>query len=142
MPDIEILIRKSSGQEGVAQTQEAQAATGEAPIDKNEKGKTNIQQKAVNAALINVGKQFISQGVGQFGNLTGDYTTAENINLITTVAADIATIAAAGPAGVVFVAGKYATQIATAGIDQFRKNQEHALKLERLGQISIKGSRY
>lgn len=142
MPEIEIIVRKSQGAEGVAQTEQAQAPSGEKPVNAKEKGKTDLTQKAVNGALIQVGKQFLQQGINQYSNLTGDYATSNTINMITTVAADIATIAAAGPAGAVYVAGKYALQIATAGIDQYRKNQEHSFNLQRLGQISIKGSRY
>jgi hypothetical protein len=142
MPDIQITISKSQVSEGTLTDQDATPSTGEKKPSKSEKGKTNTTQKAVNGALIQVGKQMISQGINQYSNLTGDYTTAETINFITTLGADIATVAAAGPAGAVYVAGKYAIQLATSSINQFRKEQEHAINLQRLGDISVKGSRY
>jgi hypothetical protein len=140
MASIEIIVRK--GQASSDTLQDQQSPTGEKPINKDEKGKTDTTQKAVNGALIQVGKQFISQGINQYSNLSGDYATAEAINFITTIAADVATIAAAGPAGAIYVAGKYALQLATSGISQYRKEQEHAIVLQRLGQISVRGSRY
>lgn len=141
MPDIEVVVRKSKGVEGALQTSEAQA-TGESNVDTNEKGKTNTTQKAVNGALLQVGKTLMNQGISQYGNLTGNYYASEVINAVTSIGTDLATIAVAGPAGAVLVAGKYAVQMISSGVDQARKTQEHNYTIERLGQISTKGSRY
>lgn len=141
MPDIEVIVRKAKGVEGALQTSEAQA-TGESNVNGQEKGKKNIQQEAVNAAILQVGKQLMTQSINQFGNLTGNYYANEVLNAVTNIGTDLATIAIGGPAGAVLVAGKYATQLITSSVEQARKTQEHEFTRERLGQISIKGSRY
>ena len=141
MPDIEVIIRKGSGADGNLQTQEA-SSVGEQQVNKSEKGKSSLQQDAINTALIQLGQQMVSQGINQYANLTGDYYSAEVLNAVTNIGSDIATIAAGGVAGAVAVAGKYAIQFATSFVEHSRKIQEHNFTKERLGQISIKGSRY
>jgi len=142
MPDIEVIIRKGTSADGVSQTEASSSATGEAQVNKKEKGKTSVQQGAINTALLQVGQQMVSQGINQYANLTGDYVSSETLNAITSIGSDIATIAVGGPAGVVAVAGKYAIQFATAFAEQSRKIQEHNFTKERLGRISTGGSRY
>lgn len=140
MPDIEVVIRKGTSADGVSQTQAS--STAETQAKPNAKGKRSVQQGAINAALIQVGKQMVSQGIQQFGNLTGNYAAIEGLNAVTSIGADIATIAVGGVAGAVAVAGKYAIQFATSFADNARKREEHNFTVERLGRISTKGSRY
>ena len=142
MPDIEVVIRKASGAAGALQTEEAQAPTGERSPSRKEKGKTDTTQKAINGAIIQVGKQVLSRGISQYGNLTGNYATQRTIDAITSIGADIATIAIAGPAGAILVAGKYAVDLASSLIDYNLKVREHDFQIRRLGDISTKGSRY
>jgi hypothetical protein len=140
MPDIEVIVRKAEGVAGAAQTRADQ--TGERNANKREKGKKNKEQEAVNAAIIQVGKQVISRGISQYGNLTGSYSTQRNIDAVLTIGADIGTIAVGGPAGAVLVAAKYAIELATSFVNQEIAIREHDFQLRRLGDISIKGSRY
>lgn len=142
MPDIEVIIRKGTSADGVSQTEESSSATGESQVNKKEKGKTSVQQGAVNAAIIQVGKQMLSQGINQYAELTGDYYTAGVLNAASSIGADIATIAIGGVAGAIAVAGKYTLQFATSFVQQTRLTQEHKYTIERLGDISTKGSRY
>ena len=142
MPDIEVIIRKGTSADGVSQTEASSSATGEAQVNKKEKGKTSVQQGAINTALLQVGKQMVSQGISQYAELSGDYYTAGALNAVSSIGADVATIAVGGVAGAVAVAGKYALQFATSFVQQARLTQEHQFTVERLGQISTKGSRY
>ena len=142
MPDIEVIIRKGTSADGVSQTPESSSAVGETQVNRSEKGKRNLQQEAVNAALVQLGKQMVSQGIQQYANLTGDYYSAEVLSAVTSIGGDIATIAIGGPAGAIAVAGKYALQFASSFGDNLRKQQEHTFTVERLGQISTRGSRY
>lgn len=142
MPDIEVVIRKGTSADGVSQTEASSSATGEAQVNKKEKGKRSVQQGAINTALIQVGQQMVSQGINQYANLTGNYASVEGLNAITNIGSDIATIAVGGVAGAVAVAGKYAIQFATAFAEQARKIEEHNFTKERLGRISTGGSRY
>lgn len=141
MPDIEVVIRKGISAEGVA-INEASAPTGESEISGEEQGKKDLQKQAVNGALIQVGKSIISQGINQYGDLTGNYYASDVINAVTNIGSDLATLALAGPAGAVLVAGKYAIQAISSSVNQARKTQEHNFSVERLGRISTKGSRY
>lgn len=140
MPDIEVIIRKAEGVEGAAQTSQAQ--TGQKTANKKEKGKKPTEAELANAAILQVGKQLISQGINQYGDLTGNYYANEALNAITSIGADLVTIAVGGVAGAIYVAGKNVMQIVQSQAQQFRKIQEHEFTRERLGQISIKGSRY
>lgn len=141
MPDIEVVIRKGMSAEGVA-VNEASSPTGESQVSGEEQGKRNLQKEAVNGALIQVGKTIISQGINQYGNLTGNYYASEVINAVTNIGSDLATLATAGPAGWVLIAGKYAVQSIASSVSHARKVQDHNFSVERLGRISTKGSRY
>ena len=137
--DIKIVIKKGDTQEGTSPSQEQVAS---AKPNKKEEGKPDTTQGAVNAAIIQVGKQMLMTGFQKFGDLSGNYAAVRNVNAVMSVAADVMTIAAAGPVGAVYVAGKYANQLMTAGIDHMRNVQEHEFNVQRLGTISTKGSRY
>lgn len=137
--DIKIVIKKGESGDGTAPSETGVAS---AQTSKKEEGKADIQKEAVNAALIQVSKQAIMSGFQQYGDLTGNYAAVRNINGVMSVAADLLIIAKGGPVGAVFVVGKYATQILTQEISHFRNTQEHEFNVKRLGEISLKGSRY
>lgn len=141
MPDIEVIIRKGTSADGVSQTA-ASSSVGEAQVNGREKGKKSLTQNAVNAALIQVGKQALNQGLQMYADLSGDYYSNEVINSFASLATDAALIYTAGPVGAIAVAGKYALQITKSFADNYRNQQEHNFTVERLGQISTRGSRY
>lgn len=138
--DIRIVIKKGESGEGTAPTTQSQVAT--AQTGKKEAGKTNVQQDAINAALIQVGKQMIMTTAQKFGDLTGNYAAVRTMNQVMSFGADALTIYATGGVGAIFVAGKYAVQAVTRELDHFRNVQEHEFNVQRLGTISTKGSRY
>lgn len=140
MPDIEVVIRKDT-QEGTAPSDAT--AVGEKPIDKKKsQGISDLEKKAIAGAIIQVGQQFIATGVSQYGNLTGDYTTQRNINAMISLGGDALTAVKLGPAGAIYIAGKYALEIATNAIEMRNRLREHEFTLNRLGTVSAKGSRY
>ena len=139
--DIKIVIKKGDTPEGTSPSGQTESvAAAETP--KKEEGKPNVQMQAVNAAVIQVGKQMLMTGLSKYGDLTGDYATTRNINAVMSIGADIATIAVAGPAGAVLVAGKYVNQFISSSVEQFKAVREHEFQLQRMGTISKKGSRY
>lgn len=142
MPDIEVIIRKGTSADGVSQTEASSSAAGEAQVSSAEGGRTSVQQDAVSLALIEYGKQVIRQMPQAYANLTGDYYSAEVIQSAATIFTDLAIVYKTGGVGAVYVAGKYALQIGNGFINDFRKKEEHNFTRERLGRISMRGSRY
>jgi hypothetical protein len=141
MADIEIVVKKSEVQE--TSTSVINSDSSYKPIDKKKDvGKKSLEQVAIETAIMQVSKQMITTGVNQFGNLTGDYQFARSINAATSLFTDAVTMAKLGPAGAIYVAGKYATNIAASLIDVRNKEIELNVMRERAGLISTKGSRY
>jgi hypothetical protein len=143
MPDISIIIKKDDSSVGTTKDSQAQAdaATGNAPKQKNEGGKPSIETQAVRVAITNAAKQAVSNGVSQYGNITGDYTTARQINNITSLATD-AFLIAQGPVGMIAVAAKYTLSAVNANIEQRNKQIREQFVRDRVGTIVTKGSRY
>lgn len=141
--DIRITIQKGDSPEGTSSTSSnASTQRVEARTNKREEGKPNLAKEAAATAVIQVAKQAIMTTVQKYGDLTGDYSTVRNIDSAMSATADILTVMQGGVAGLVYVAGKYAVQAVNANIDHFRKTQEHQFNVQRLGTISVKGSRY
>ena len=138
--DIKIVIKKGDTPEGTSPSGQTEIAA--ADTSKKEGGKPSVQMQAVNAALVQVGKQMIMTGINKYGDLSGDYASVRNINTVMSIGADIATIYVAGPVGAVLVAGKYVNQFASSIADHAVAVREHEFQLQRLGNISKKGSRY
>lgn len=139
MPDIEVVIRKDT-QEGTAPSDAT--AVGEKKPNKKEPGITDLEKKAIAGALIQVGQQAIMTGVSQYGNLTGDYSTQRAISGMIGLAGDALTAVKLGPVGAIYVAGKYALEIAMTQIEMSNRLREHEFTRQRLGTVSTKGSRY
>lgn len=139
--NIKIVIKKGDTPDGVSPSSD-QVATAQTAQKQQEQGKSNIQQDAINAALIEVGKSVMISAFSKYADFTGDYATVRTINNVITIATDIAIIAKTGGIGAVYVAGKYATQFVTSELDRIRNVQELEYNNRRLGEISLKGSRY
>lgn len=132
MPEIDILIKKSSTGQGQApQTPEAD----------REPGKQSLQNQAVNTALINAGKQILMQGINQYAELTGNYAGVESINAALSIGADIAMVAT-GPVGAIAVASRYLINAASSFTAQARARNNLDLARERAGFVSTQASRY
>ena len=133
MPEpIQILIKKGQTTEG--------SQPGAAP--NAEQGKPNIQQSAVNTALIGAGKQMMLQGIKQYGDLTGSYTAVENVSTALSIGADILMIAKGGIVGMIVVGSKYTNNIINSAIQQYNNDRENNLIRQRAGYIAVRGSRY
>jgi hypothetical protein len=129
---IQIVIRKT--QETAYQPQLSST------VSEQKSGKS-ATQKAVNTALVNAGKQIVSAGINQYGNLTGNTLRNKQLDNLTEVAGYIGQIIAGGWVGAIAVA----TQIGVQGISNYtqkqRSNQEAQLLYERSGNVTINGGR-
>jgi hypothetical protein len=139
MPDIEVVIRKDT-QEGTSPSEKT--AVGEKKPDKKSAGLSDLEKKAVQGAIIQVGQQAIMTGISQWGNLTGNYTQQRNISAMISLGGDALTAVSLGPAGAIYIAGKYALEVVTSQIEMSNRLQQHEFVRGRLGMISAKGSRY
>lgn len=141
MPAETIVIQKKQASDAIT-AQQPTNATGEQTPQKVEQGKPNIQQEAVNAALINAGKQILMDGVNQYGNITGNYAIANTINASLTLGADALMLAKAGVVGLIAVGTKYTLNFINAQIEQKHADIANAKALERSGNLALYGSRY
>lgn len=132
---IEIIVRKGQMAEGTAPT-----PSEEAP--RSEQGKTSVQQKAVNAALINAGKQAIIKGVKMSADLSGDYTISNAVEQGLSLVGDVAMIVAAGPVGAIAVAGRHTLGIVGSFVEQEKAIRKYDMIMQRSGNLALKGSRY
>jgi hypothetical protein len=131
---IKIAIEKDTTAEGVAPDYKKEGAV--------EPGKVSTQQRAVNTALIGAGKQVLSQGIKQYGNITGDYAMVNAIDNVISIGSDVAMIAVGGVVGIIAVVAKHGLQAANLAITTMQSNRNIDLVRERAGLISVKGSRY
>lgn len=106
-----------------------------------EPGKSTIQNQAVNVALINAGKQMLTQGIQQYADLTGNYSMAQAFDTVMSIGADAALLAT-GPVGWIAVGAKYALNISNSFVQQKKTLREIELMQQRAGYISTQGSRY
>ncbi len=137
MPDpIKIRIEKDQTGEAIQPQQPAGVPDGK------EQGKTSPQLKAVNAAIINVAKTALVQGVHIMGDITGNYTTSRMLDTTLSIGADAMTIAIGGPVGAIAVVGKYALQAGQSFASNYIQNREIDMQRLRVGTISVRGSRY
>lgn len=131
MPEpIEIVIRKK-------REDSQEIITGE----KKEKKGESILDKAVTTALINAGKNIASNGISQFGNITG-YTIAQrSIDNALNVAGYVGQIIAGGWVGAIAVGAQITTQAIANSIAVRKANQQAELLYQRSGNITIDGGR-
>lgn len=121
-----------------------QQTTGEGQpeqVTSKEAGRNTVQNQAVNTALINAGKQVITQGFQQYADLTGAYAVSDAFNAVMSIGSDIA-ILSTGPVGWVAVGAKYAVNIGGNFSKQTKALRELELQNQRLGYVSTQGSRY
>ena len=139
---IEIIIKGSpgpnsgSGQEG---TQDKDPTD-----DKKKKTKQGLQwdmkAESISIALKNQAMSFMTTALSQYGNITGDYSTAKNITALTNMLG-YATDIASGPIGWVNLTGKLATQGFMFLIQQQKEKYEIDRAIDRYGTIYTSGGR-
>lgn len=127
-------VRVSKGTSAVGMSQGEQAPTGE-------QGKPSVSSQAVNTAVINVGKQLLSQGIKQYGNITGDYLVQESIDNALGLTADVLTIAKGGALGALYVGTRYITSMWASSVSQDRAYRDLEMSRERAGKIYVSGGR-
>lgn len=117
-------------------------SVGEEPTKKKDPGKKSFMQSAVGTAVVQAGKQMIINGVSQFGNMSGNYTTQRAIQSATQAIGDLVTVAKFGPAGAIYVGATYATEAFNSFVGLENTRREEEMRRERAGVISTRGSRY
>lgn len=110
-------------------------------VAKTQPGKATVQQQAVNAALINTGKQMMMQGVKAYGDITGDYATVNMVDTVLGIGADLVMLSL-GPVGFIAVGAKHTSQIINQSVSLYNNNREIDRQRARMGMISARGSRY
>lgn len=131
---IEISIKKGQIPQGTTPENDPTDMT-------NEQGKMSIQSGAITTALIASGKQIIMQGINEYGNITGDYMLAEDINAGLSIGADILMLAKGGVVGAVAVGTKYLNSIMSSNVRQNRAERDIDLMRSQMGAIYINGGR-
>lgn len=111
-------------------------------IEATDKEKESIQSGTVTTALIHAGTQMITSTINQYGDLTGDYVTANAIADITNIAADMAMIARGGAVGVIAVVARKSIQAGQIALQAARANREAEFLRQRMGNITINDGRY
>ena len=139
---IEIIIRKQGAPGTEDEGKANDPSTAGAKGGKNEPGKPSKLQKQVNGLLIQYGKQSLQEGYKLISDYTGDYVTSKTIDMYVNIAADIATIAAAGWIGAIAVGYKYTTQAIEYGINLNRERAKVETFSSQLGEITKLGGRY
>jgi hypothetical protein len=139
---IEIIIKGSPGDatgSGQAGVQDKDPSP-----DKKKSTKQGLQwdlkAESINVALKNQAMSFMTTALSQYGNITGDYSTAKNITALTNMlgyASDIAL----GPIGWINLTGKLATQGFMFLIQQQRESYEIDRAKDRYGTIYTSGGR-
>jgi uncharacterized protein YaaW (UPF0174 family) len=126
----------------ISKGEDAQVSPEQKVDIKQEQGKTSPQLKAVNAAIINVAKTALVQGVHIMGDITGNYTMTRIMDQTLSLGADAMTVAIGGPVGAIAVVGKYALQAGQSFANNYTQNRELEMQRSRVGNISVRGSRY
>jgi hypothetical protein len=146
---IEIIIKGQGGagpaDPATQQTQQAQQAEANTPTaDEKSKLKQGLQwdlkASSINLALKNQAMSFLNNAISQYGNITGDYSTAKNISAMTNIIG-YATDLAMGPIGWINLTGKLASQAFFQSLQWQREQFEIDRTLDRYGAIYTQGGR-
>ena len=133
MPEIRITISKVD--------EDGKKAPSNKGKTKGEEKTSEALKQATRTALVNVGKQFASYGINQYGNLIGSKTAANQLNELSTLLSYSTQIATGGLVGV----GAVAAQLGTSAINNFisttKANQEAQMLMQRSGNANINGGR-
>lgn len=134
---IHVIIQKDKTNNEIYSQEESQGLASE-----KDKEKPSVAKQAIASALIQSGQQAISQGIDTYMQLSGNYQIGNAINTLTSVGADVLTIAKGGWVGAIAVGTKYALNIAKSYTDTYVQNREIEYNNQMLGVVSRKGSRY
>lgn len=137
---IEIIIREdgttTNGTQGTTSQPNAPRGT------KEEQGKPKANHKAINALLIDYGKQLVLQGVNVSIDYSGDNLLRDEINTAANIATDILAIAEAGWFGVAATAVKYGTNALNNFLQLDRSRYTSQVLRQQAGKIVELGGRY
>lgn len=142
MANIVIKISSDASGSGVTQNQEkTHGGVKPASGQPNEANKSSQTDNIVNALVLQQGKKVLSTAINTYVNLSGDTAMANRMNMMTTMAGWLGTIAVAGWLGAVAVAVDIGTQAFTSVVETRKANAQVELLRERIGNSTINGSR-
>lgn len=118
-----------------------QSVNGQAQLATKEPGKVDPRIKAINGALIQGAQRLVNTGIQHYGDITGDHDMNRYIEAITSIGADIATIAVGGPVGVVAVIGKYSAAGLDSVLNQISIRRNFEREKSRVGSFTNRGNR-
>ena len=104
-------------------------------------GKESVLNKAVNVALVDAGKQIVSAGINQYGNITGNTLANKQLDSLTQVAGYATQILVGGWVGAISVATQIGIQSFSNSANVRKANQEAQLLYQRSGNATIDGGR-
>ena len=86
--------------------------------------KNDTQQKAINTAIVSLGKRILSTGASQVGNITGNYILQNTIDTAITITGYATTIAVGGWVGAASVAVDVGLKAFNYEIDKSKANAQ------------------
>lgn len=103
-------------------------------------GGLGVRNKALNMGLVYMGKQAMNYGLSNYGNLTGDYITQDQIGAVTELAGMVTSVLVGGWLGAVAVTTQLGLKVVNRGIDISKSRATSNIQMERLG-LTKGGSR-
>jgi hypothetical protein len=137
---IEIIIKNSTSEQAAEQNPATKDPTDDAKKGVKQGLQWDLKASSINMALKNQAMQFMSAAASQYGNITGDYSTAKNISALTQIVG-YATDLAMGPIGWISLTGKLATQGLMHVIQMQKESYEIDRTRDRYGAIYTQGGR-
>lgn len=136
---IEVIIREqgtggvSNNNSGVPQVD---------PDNSEEQGVENSNQKQVNALLIDYGKQLLQDGISIYTNYTGNYLLSNQIDTVTTFAADALMVIKGGWVGRIAVAYNTINSMIKSSREVQEANERAQYLKNQMGKVVEMGGRY
>lgn len=137
---IEIIIKNSTSEKAAEQTPATKDPSDEASKGAKQGLQWDLKASSINLALKNQAMQFMANAASQYGNITGDYSTAKNITALTNLIG-YATDIALGPIGWISLTGKLANQGLMHLIQMQKESYEIDRTRDRYGAIYTQGGR-
>lgn len=142
MPDVR--IRVETGQATAGDGREIQETAGKGKADAKTVALSLLGHQAINTT-----KQILNYSISNIGNFTGNTVMQENVQAITGIMGDIASIGMATASGgwvgfaiaTVGIATKYTLEAVSTQIQQRKDNNQSRFILDRSGNSTMNGSR-
>jgi hypothetical protein len=108
---------------------------------KKDSSKQSSEQKAITTALLNAGKQVISQGIQQYTKLSGNSGVTNALNYINETALIVGEIVFGGPVGMIAAGITVTSKITNAAVELVEEKRSLTFLNQGLGKIQTYGNR-